>query len=54
MGIMMGIVSFVLGFDINLIDAAVSGILESIGYDMSTFFAVFPFARNDMYNFTSC
>lgn len=54
MGIMMGIVSFVLGFAINLIDAAVSGMLESIGYDMSTFLAVFPFARNAMDTFTAC
>ena len=48
MGILMGIVSFVLGFAINLVDSAVTSMLNSVGYDMSTFLAVFPFAENAM------
>lgn len=46
MGIMMGIISFLLGLCINLIDAAVSSMLDAIGYDMTTFLTVFPFAEN--------
>lgn len=54
MGILMGIVSFILGFAINLIDAAVAAMLHAIGYDMSTFLAVFPFAQNAMDTFVAC
>ena len=44
MGILMGIFSFAIGFVINLVDGAIELMLGSIGYSMSTFVAVFPFA----------
>jgi hypothetical protein len=51
MGILMGIVSFILGFFINLLDAAVIAMLDSIGYDVTTFISVFPFAGNALDTF---
>lgn len=53
MGILMGIVSFFLGFAVNLIDAAVEAMLGAVGYDISTFLTVFPFAQNAMETFTA-
>ena len=44
MGILMGIVSFAIGFVINLVDGAIELMLDSIGYSMSTFITLFPFA----------
>lgn len=54
MGILMGIVSFFLGFLINLIDAAVQAMLGAIGYNMETFLTIFPFAQNAMDTFVAC
>lgn len=41
----MGIVSFILGFAVNLIDWLVIGLMSSIGYSMSTFLELFPYAE---------
>lgn len=54
MGILMGIISFFLGLAVNLLDAAVEAMLNSIGYDISTFLAMFPFAQNAADTFTAC
>jgi len=54
MGILMGIVSFLLGLAINLLDAAIEGMLSAIGYDISTFLTLFPFAQNAAATFTAC
>ena len=54
MGILMGIVSFILGFAINLLDSAVELMLNAIGYDMTTFLTIFPFAQNAVSTFTAC
>lgn len=44
MGILMGIVSFFLGLFINFIDWLVVALMGSIGYSMTTFLEIFPFA----------
>lgn len=54
MGIMMGIVSFILGLCINLMDAAAMALLDAISYDMTTFTNIFPFAQNAAYIFKAC
>ena len=40
----MGIVSFFLGLFINFIDWLVVALMGSIGYSMTTFLEIFPFA----------
>jgi hypothetical protein len=54
MGIMMGVVSFILGLCINLLDAAAMALLDAISYDLNTFTAIFPFAQNAAYIFQAC
>lgn len=45
MGILAGIISYLVGLAINVLDGAISGMLASIGFKMTTFVAVFPFAN---------
>ncbi|MCL2588366.1 MAG: hypothetical protein FWD84_03050 [Oscillospiraceae bacterium] len=44
MGILSGILSYILGLALNLLDVAVDGFLAALGFDLDTFEAYFPAA----------
>ena len=45
MGILSGIVSYLFGLCLNLLDAAIGGFLGALGFDLDTFEAYFPAAK---------
>lgn len=54
MGILSGIISYIAGLGVNLLDSLIAGMLASIGFDMTTFITLFPFADylNDIFTAT--
>ena len=44
MGILSGILSYILGLALNLLDVAIDGFLAALGFDLDTFEAYFPAA----------
>lgn len=45
MGILSGVVSYLFGLSLNLLDAAIGGFLGALGFDLDTFENYFPAAR---------
>ena len=45
MGILSGVVSYLFGLCLNLLDAAVGGFLGALGFDLDTFESYFPAAK---------
>lgn len=54
MGILSGIISYIAGLAVNLLDSLIAGMLASIGFSMTTFVTLFPFADylNDIFTAT--
>ena len=46
MGILSGVVSYLFGLALNLLDAAINGFLSALGFDLDTFEKYFPAARH--------
>ena len=46
MGILSGIVSYLFGLALNLLDAAIDGFLGALGFDLNTFEQYFPAAAD--------
>ncbi len=46
MGILSGIVSYIFGLMLNLLDAAIDGFLGALGFDLDTFETFFPAAQD--------
>lgn len=45
MGILSGVISYIFGLALNLLDAAIGGFLGALGFDLDTFESYFPAAR---------
>ena len=46
MGILSGVVSYLFGLALNLLDAAINGFLGALGFDLDTFKHYFPAAAD--------
>ena len=46
MGILSGVVSYLFGLALNLLDAAINGFLGALGFDLDTFEHYFPAAAD--------
>ena len=44
MGILSGIISYIVGLLVNGLDSLIAGMLASVGFSMTTFVTIFPFA----------
>lgn len=54
MGILSGIISYIIGLLVNGLDSLIAGMLASVGFSMTTFVTLFPFASylNDIFTAT--